>query len=103
GGRAPKEGRGPVGLPLRHRGDSGAQKQNRIGIALPPQTPINPLRMPNRAKETQRRNRIETGPPRRIQISNSSKRCRIVKNFAPDCCNNSTPFSPLATPLVVWL
>ena len=76
-------------------------KRNRIAIELPPRTPIKPPRMPSRAKETPKRNRIETELPLRPRISNSSKRCAIVKNFAPDCCNNSTPFLPLATLLVV--
>ena len=80
------------------------QQQNaqadRIGIAPPPLTQIKPLRKLNRAKETRRRNRSETGSPPRTQISNSSKPCRIAKNCAPNCCNNSTSFSPLATPPV---
>ena len=41
-------------------------------------------------KETQRRNRNETGSPLQLQISNSSKPCRIAKTCAPSCCNSST-------------
>jgi outer membrane protein OmpA-like peptidoglycan-associated protein len=48
-------------------------KESRIGIALQPLTRIKPLRMPNRAKETPRRNRIETERPQRLRISNSSE------------------------------
>ena len=53
-------------------------------------------RMLNKAKETQRRNRNETKLPPQTRISNSSKPCVTVKNFAPSCCNNSTPSWQLA-------
>ncbi len=75
-------------------------KPNPTAIAPPPSTPTEPPPMLNKTKQTPKRNPTAIGPPLRLPISNSSKRCRIVKNFAPDCCNNSTPSLLLATPLV---
>ena len=53
-------------------------------------TRIKPPRKLNRHKETRRRSRSETVSPPQTRISNSSKPCRIAKNCAPNCCNNST-------------
>src|SRR5579864_7648902 len=66
------------------------QRQSRLGTApLPPTL--------SKAKKPQRRNRIETGPPLHLRTSNSSKASATVKNFAHDCCNNSTRFLRLGT------
>ena len=86
---------------LRRSDNNRTPRRSRIGIAPPPLTLIKPLRTLNRAKETRRRNRSETGSLLQPQISNSSKQCWIAKNCAPNCCNNSTSFLPLATPPVV--
>src|SRR6185437_14233014 len=68
------------------------QRQNQIEIERP-------LPTLSKTKKKQRRNQIETGPPLHLRTSNSSKAFATVKNFAPDCCNNSTRFLRLGTPL----
>src|ERR1700676_1770995 len=86
---------------LRLNGNNRTRKRNRIGIAPLPLTQVKPLLTLNRAKETRKRNRSETDSQLPIQTSNSNKQCGIAKNCARSCCNNSTSFSPLVTPLVV--
>src|SRR5579864_6027377 len=68
------------------------QRLSRLGTKPPPPTL-------SKAKKPQRRNRIETGPPLLLRTNNSSKAFATVKNFAPDCCNNSTLFLRPGIPL----
>ena len=67
---------------------------NRIAIAPPPQKRIRQrqrtLRMHSWPNETRKLTRSETGSRLQTRISNSSKRCRIAKNYAPNCCCNLT-------------
>ena len=94
----------------RHGKKNSMPSRNPTGIALRQQkpmrpriTPIRPRQTLSRLKETPRRNRNVTKQRRQTPINNSSKRRAIVKNFAPNCCSNSTPFSPLAIPhAVLW-
>src|ERR1019366_6222203 len=81
---------------LKRSDNNRTPRRSRIGIAPPPLAPTKPPQMLNRAKETRRRNRSETGSLLQTQISNSRKQCGIAKNCAPNCCNNSTSFLPLA-------
>ena len=51
----------------------------------------------NWRRKLPKRTRIAIELRRRTRINNSSKRCRIVKNCARNCCNSSMPFSRHAT------
>ncbi len=96
--------------PQTHGKKNSMPSRNPTGIALRQQkpmrpriTPIRPRQTLSRLKETPRRNRNVTKQRRQTPINSSSKRRAIVKNFAPNCCSNSTPFSPLAIPhAVLW-
>ena len=76
-------------------------RPNQTGIVPLRLMPIKPRQMPSKGKETRRRNQSEIKPRPQTRISNSSKPCSIVKNFAPSCCSNSTPSLLLAIPLAV--
>ncbi len=64
-------------------------------------TPTSPW-TPSRPRETRKRNRNETRPPPQLGSTTPAGQCAIVKNFAPSCCNNSTPSSALVIPLADW-
>src|SRR5579863_4931547 len=94
--------RAPTVLQLRHHCNNKLPRRIRIETETPQLTPIEPPPLLNKTRQTPKLNPSAIVPPLRLRISNFSNRCRIVKNFAPDCCNNSTPSLLLATPLVGW-